>query len=269
MLTLSYQRIRYHSRFVKPSSLHLMWLPLTLVGCRACDCDGNKPLRFDICLLIDVTERAFQEEKIYESALDDICKRMDIDKLKNGGRVRLQLINDISEDRFKVIELQPDERGLMSKAEMDRLDEVAAFKKMLKQQLSDLVAKATWNKEKSLIYQPICRVLNDMAHSTTDLKALLVFSDMLENSELFSFYGARGNSLTEEVNNEPARFVAKIENISGCTLPNLADVEIHFVCWRTVENDKLVNDAEKLWKSVFSTRKGSVKHFSSTLQFVN
>ena len=94
----------------------------------------------------------------------------------------------------------------------------------------------------------------------------MIFSDMLENSNLFSFYGVARKKLVAAARKDLKTLADRIQSISSCALPGLGNIEIHVVVWRTAENDELVNEAEKLWKGLIASRNGTIKHFSPTLQ---
>lgn len=229
-------------------------------------CSSPRPITFDIYVLIDVTEDGFQDKETYFSALNEIYRRMNIDGLRNGAKVRYQFVNDVSESKFEFETLSSDSRGWLSKAEMDRADEVKKFKNSLQAKLQGLLGKAEWRRDKSLVYQPLCRALNALRRSDMDHKIVVIFSDMLENSNLFSFYGVGRKSVVDEARKDLKAFAERIQSISGCVLPDLRDIEIHIVVWRTPENDELVNEAEKLWKGLIASRNSAIRHFSPTLQ---
>ena len=161
--TWNFQRTLFKLNHVSPFCFVLATLTAIL------GCSSQKPISFDIYVLMDVTEEGFQDKETYFSALNEIHRRINIDGLKNGGKVRLQLVNDVSESKFEFETLSTDERGLLSPAELDRADEVEKFKKSLKAKLQGLLSKAKWRRDKSLIYQPLCRALNTLKRSAKSL----------------------------------------------------------------------------------------------------
>lgn len=88
---------------------------------------------------------------------------------------------------------------------------------------------------------------------------------MLENSNLFSFYGANWKSNIERMLINPESTLKQLSK-NGPALPNLREFQIHIVSKRTSENNKKTNLSEKLSITLLEYQ-GVQVSFNSVLDF--
>ena len=104
-----------------------------------------------------------------------------------------------------------------------------------------------------------------MKRKEADLYYLIVYSDMLENSQLFSFYGANWKTQIGNLIADPEKTLEELAQ-KGPALPDLSEFEIFVINTRTPGNDEKINLSEQLWTALFEYR-GATVSFNSTLEF--
>jgi hypothetical protein len=230
-------------------------------------CSEEKASTTQICVLIDVSDKRFQNQNYVEENVPKLLSLMDLSEQTggfSGGEIKLSLINEVSDSKSKTIKIETGETGMMGENPLNRKDKVVKFQNQLKQSFAELLEQANWGTDASKIYQKVSRELIKMKKSEADKKYLIIYSDMLENSSLFSFYGANWKTDIEKMMEEPEK---TLENLAkkGPALPDLSEFEIFVIPSRTSENDEKINLSEQLWQILFETR-GATVSFNSGLQ---
>jgi len=227
-------------------------------------CEGEKPSLCTVYVFLDATEAKYREANHYLSDLPIILRKMNVDTVhggNNGAEVRFFLINDLSESKSKVRLLSQGVSGMMGQNPLERRDEIKKFSRGLSQDLQQLLSSAQWQTNQSKIYQNLCRGLNNLKAAGGDRKIVIVYSDMLENSDLFSFYEPRSGKIERYI--EDPR-LAELELSADCAMPDLSGVEINIVAFRNKENDEMINRASQFWLRLFQSHNATI-HFGSEL----
>lgn len=230
-------------------------------------CKNEVATTTQICVLIDVTDEKFQDESFVSENSPKYLKLMQLDKNSggfSGGEIKFSLINEVSDSKSKTIKIAKGETGLLGENPLNRKDEVDKFYTELESSFSQLLNSANWGTEASKIYQKVTRELIKMKKLETDQKYLIVYSDMLENSKLFSFYGANWKNKIEKMIEAPESTLKKLSK-NGPALPDLSEFEIHIITTRTSANDEKINLSEQLWTTLFEYQ-GAVVSFNSVLE---
>lgn len=220
-----------------------------------------------ICVLIDVTDERFKDENFVAENLPKFLKLMKLDKETggfSGGEIKLSLINEVSDSKSKTIKIESAETGLMGENPLNRKDAVERFYADLEESFTKIISSADWGTESSKIYQKVTRECIKMKRTEADRKHLIIYSDMLENSKLFSFYGSGWKSKIENMMKTPDETLAKLSK-NGPELPDLSEFEIHVITARTKENDEKINLSEQFWTALFESQ-GAVVSFNSGLE---
>lgn len=230
-------------------------------------CKQEKTQTTQICVLIDVTDERFKDENFVNENLPKLLKLMDLD-IKNGGfsggEIKLSLINEVSDSKSITIKIETAETGLMGENPLNRKDQVTKFYTELENSFTKILSKANWGTDASKIYQKVSRELIKMKSTAADKKYLIVYSDMLENSQLFSFYGANWKNNIEKLMENPEETLDKLGK-NGPALPDLSEFNIYVITTRTPENDEKINLSEELWNALFETQ-GATVTFNSGLE---
>ncbi|RPH37929.1 hypothetical protein EHM92_01415 [bacterium] len=228
-------------------------------------CTQEKPKFTTVYVFVDVTDSLFRSASHYLTDIPLILRKMNIDTVKggyDGAELRLFLINDLSESKSTVRRLEEGTPGMLGQNPLDRLDEVRRFSRGIGSDFVSLLHDAEWQKNQSKIYQNLCRELNNLARANSNKKAVIIYSDMLENSNLFSFYGPgieKVHAYIEDMNR------ARRELTGDCEMPDLSGVELNIVTLRTKANDEKVNLASQFWTRFLQQQRALVR-FGSELR---
>jgi hypothetical protein len=220
-----------------------------------------------ICVLIDITDERFKNEKFVAENLPKLLQLMHLDQKTggfSGGEIKLSLINEVSDSKSKTVKIKTGVTGLMGENPLNRKDEVEKFYTELENSFTQILSKANWGTDASKIYQKVTRELIKMKNTTADQKYLIVYSDMLENSDLFSFYGANWKSNIQKMIDDPEATLEKLAQ-KGPALPDLSEFTIYIITTRTAENDEQINISEQLWITLFENQ-GATVSFNSGLE---
>ncbi|QGY42467.1 hypothetical protein GM418_01995 [Maribellus comscasis] len=247
---------------IKKSGYYWILLLFTFASCKT-----EVAKTTDICVLIDVTDEKFRDENFVSESVPKLLKLMKLDK-ENGGysgaSIKLSLINEISDSKSKTAKIKAGETGMMGENPLNRRDEVVKFCEQFEANFSQILASADWGTNASKIYQKVTRELIKMKNMEGDKKYLVVYSDMLENSDLFSFYGSNWETAINKMIENPEETLDKLGK-KGPALPDLSEFIIYIVPHRTPENDQKINLSEQFWTTLFEYR-GATVIFNSVLE---
>ncbi len=230
-------------------------------------CSNEPSKTTNICVLIDITDERFKDDNFINDNLPKLLKLMNLDKDKggySGGEVKLSLINEVSDSKSKTVKIENAETGLMGENPLNRRDQVQKFYTDLESSFSKVLESANWGTDASKIYQKVTRELIKMKNSDADKKYLIIYSDMLENSQLFSFYGSNWkNNINKFIENPESTLETLSEK--GPAMPDLSEFTIYIITTRTPENDEKINLSEQLWMALFEYQ-GATVYFNSALE---
>jgi len=230
-------------------------------------CKTETPQKTAISVLIDITDERFKNENFVAENLPRLMELMKLDTETggfSGGEIKLSLINEVSDSKSETIKIKVGETGMMGENPLTRKDEVDKFFEQLQQSFSTLLENADWGTDASKIYQKVTRECIKLNRIDADRKYLIIYSDMLENSKQFSFYGANWKNTIGKMVDSPEQTIEKLSQ-DGPKLPELSQLEIYIVATRTPGNDEKINLSEQLWKSLFE-HQGARVTLSSSLE---
>ena len=230
-------------------------------------CKDEATQNTQICVLIDVTDEKLRDNNFVEENLPKFLNLMKLDKESggfSGGEIKLSLINEVSDAKSKTVKIAVAETGMMGENPLNRKDEVNRFNDQLEQSFSKILKEADWGTNASKIYQKVARELIKMKKKDFDKNYLLIYSDMLENSDLFSFYGQNWEKQVESLIANPEKTLKELSQ-RGPELPDLSDFEIYIIVSRNPENDEKINLSEQLWTALLEYQGASVS-FNSSLE---
>jgi hypothetical protein len=173
-------------------------------------------------------------QKLYE--FDNCCY----------GEFRLYKINDVGENKFEQIRYPAKDALPADATEFQIKDDpsVKKFKTSFAAVFEKMIQEESLKLRQTKIYLPVCKALNDLNNSGSERKILILFTDMLENSSIFSFY--------KEKSPDPIVIMEKLEEVYGEAFPSLKDIEVYIVNKRVPGNDEAIDRASKFWKDVFT-----------------
>ena len=218
-----------------------------------------------IYVMIDQTDTSLNYQNIVKSSIIKIVNLSGLSKdgsSPNGCTIKKFDINSLSDNKSKEAVIGCGSVGLSGDNPLDRNDDIKMFIKNTESILApDNSKSGTFSQSK--IYQNVCRELNVMTsnNQTFTTRRLVIFSDMLENSDLFSIYRSNIDFNNEEKLDEVLQEMEK----SDCILPDLSNVEIYIVVSRSEDNDEIINKSAKLWEYIFNSKNVKKINFDSEL----
>ena len=221
-----------------------------------------------ISVLLDVTDEHLQNVNFAEENLPRLMKLLKLDRQKggfSGGEVKLSIINEVSDSKSKTIQIGKGEPGLLGENPLTRKDEVQRFYNTLEHELAEISQTSNWGANSSKIYQKVARETIKMKRTGADNRYMIIYSDMLENSNLFSFYHTNWKKNVEKLLETPENTLAKFAE-NGPEMPDLSEFNIFIVAKRTPENDEKINLSEQFWTSIFEYLGANV-YFGPELNF--
>lgn len=233
---------------------------LLLFGFGSCN-KCSKQNRTAIFVLVDQTDeynfKKFTEN--YSKDIDNILRQYTFDQCA-GGYFKLSTINDLSDNENYEAKYPEDEEVIPAGKTIKYIQDNLGLPDKFTQQVSTAMANIAntnvqfKNVRASKIYNPICEALNDLNELESEKKALIIYSDMLENSTAFRFY----EKMTDP---NPEKTLQQMATSCDCELPAIGDIEIYIVAHHNQNNDRVIEIGKKFWKKVFNNIK-KAKRFS-------
>ena len=142
---------------------------------------SNQTNTTEVVVFSDITDK-----NMVQPQSEDILKLFDFDNNRwNGGIFRYSNISQVSLNQTEQTQIDAANQWLSN--EFQREDEIKHFKKKVKNIL-DNASQVTHGKDNSSIYLPIANELNRLSKTKTEKKILLIYSDLMENTDNLSFY---------------------------------------------------------------------------------
>ncbi|GEM_PF-5314833 len=220
----------------------LMLVSATLGGCQLVD---SAPVTSKVVAAIDVTDSL--QIPVHQTAehLLALLEETPGSKPPNHYEASFFLLEDVSLnhryqtewDYGSVLE-NPQKREQRKQAFVDHLDD-----------LMSQALDAPYGRQYSRLYLPLCRCLNELAQDDARYKRLVIFSNLLENSEVFSAYETGG---VEALLNAPDSVMLAFQN--ECQLEPLTGIEIIIVHRPDRSTDRLVLHMQRLYQSLLETK---------------
>ena len=216
----------------------------------AVGCDQSPPRHFLVDVFIDMTEieELGGDASHLEESLDQIIGYVTgEDHRLDYGTVTLFPIYDFASSTPTIASIGP---GSRNDNRLNRLDEISKFRSEVETGIQELLSRfADFETSsgstylESYILEPVCRRLRHVADPNTDWH-VIIFSDMLEKSTLFSFY------------DESRTDGEMLEVLEGHCLPDklLPRVCLQIVYQPLKANDRKVLRARRIWGEFFRGR---------------
>ena len=218
----------------------LFLLPLLLCF----SCSEEKPLETDLYIYYDFTEGQNYSTQM-EADLDKYLQLMSLsDHSRNYGKVKVFPLHDIASTLSQSAKIKEGKPALEGNKYL-RQKEVASFRDKLAEKLSMINGEyADQPLPNSHIYHPVCKGFRKLQDSDADRKVVLVYSDMLENSDLANFHSGK-----------PDFEKVKDRLDKACDCGDLMDIELYVVHPIDKQNDKKIKNGWIVWQQ-YLQRKG-------------
>lgn len=243
--------IKMKNIFTKSLSIILLGLSIiTLFSCKLIFGEGEPPLSTTTYIFVDKTDKKSTKEIITEQQIDNIFDGIGWSEggnLYNGGSLKIMEINDVSMNKAVTFELHKADESKMTSNE--RSIKVRKFKKEVKSSILKFVSELSFGNEQSEIYRNLCKQIQNLNNEKSDKKNIIIYSDMLENSPIFTLYGKVIN--TKEI-------LSRAEK--ECSFPQMSEINVYIIPPVNIENKDLVSRSEKFWTELFLQKQ--VKKFN-------
>ena len=238
-----------------PSS-RLLWL---LVPAFLTTCQTIPVTKTSVYLLYDVTEIDFirQRARFVQEAPERLAALgVDTAGVEPAAvEVSIGLVNDLAQTRMRSARLPAGPANRWDDNPLVRRDAATQFRNTLAIQIDQLLSTADSTTAQSKIYQRLCRELHRLAADSADAKALVLYSDLLENSALFSFY-------TDDPKNTGIDRFEQDVLAGECLLPDLTGIRIHLVVLRNPEQDDRIEAAAQFWERLLRKKHADVQVYA-------
>jgi hypothetical protein len=143
-------------------------------------------------------------------------------RLRDGYVYRDRAISDVSLQHVKQEYIKP--ATYLNSDDNSRVAELKAFKAHVIHYIDSLVGVPYKPKGNSLVYQAIISELTNLQQTGAANKYMIIYSDMLQNSDEFSFYKSKD---FEEAKLHPEKVVTRFEKMGA--MPNLTGIKIYII----------------------------------------
>lgn len=237
---------------------NLVIILLLILGCK--DKDAQMA---DVMILIDTTDTSFSQQIDVSKDLHQIlswnCININngsYDELRNGLNVQIASLSDVSDEKPRFVSIKPDTKNQLTGNAEARRKAMFKYVQNLKVLINDVSSHQSTSLQYSKLIINVCQKLKILAKSNSEKKLLIVYSDLIENSEYYSFYKKTPLQLEKDLENQNV-ILSKLEQ--DCIMPNLSNIEIVAIPLRNNKNDQLVNQAIRFWKKMFQKYQGNME----------
>ena len=206
----------------------------------------KQPTITELTVMRDITDTHVSELKVA-----DIVSIFNMNKW-DGANFRFVDITDVTYNHTYEKKIEPENEWMGN--ELDRNKKVKQFYSEISQVL-DTVKTESIGKDNSSVYIPIAHELNRLSQSTSQKRILLIYSDLIENTDQFSLYSK--NNLTLLKTN-PKVAQEYFENLTP--LNNLGGIRIFFVFQPTdIDTDEQYKLISGFYKNLFESKGATVE----------
>ena len=216
-----------------------MFLALSMVACHK-----EEPIQTDLYIYLD-----FTEGQDYSAQLEGDAKKyvqllgVDDEELSAYGTIKIYPLHDVSASVSKTVKLKKG-KSKFEENRFLRIKEIDDFTEKLIDKATQVNDQFTAKElNSSHIFAPICKGVKKLNKSDADRKVILIYSDMLENSELANFHSK--NLIFETL---------KKNFDAACDMEDTSDIEWHIVHPVDKKNDQKIQKAEDLWTKYLSEK---------------
>jgi hypothetical protein len=213
------------------------------------------------CLNIEGTEKTIEVVVIRDVTdsmkvipkSDEIVPQFGLDReMWDGGIFRLVDLTDVSYNHTYEASLSI-ENPLLTNS-FKRRDKVKKFYSEISKVISD-ASQEKIGKDNSSIYFSIAKELNKLSQSSSDKKIMLVYSDLIENTEQMSFYDPKIFDLLDKNTDQIKEYFE-----SQMELKNLNGIKIYLIYQPLNMMDDVVHKwVTKLYKTILESKGATVE----------
>lgn len=219
-------------------------------------CSQEKVVHTDLYLYFDYTEGQ-NYEHLMQQDVDKYLQLMGItEHSRNYGTVKMYPLHDVSASVNQTVKIKEGKSQLEGNRYV-RKKEVDQFKAKLNAKLANLNDSFQETPLKnSHIFSPVCKGFKKMQNSDADQKIVIIYSDMLENSEIANLHRSSVN-------------FQKLQTAldKTCDCGDLMDIQLYVVHPVNKKHDQLIRQSAGLWQQYFTAKglDGDNFHFDTSI----
>jgi len=203
-------------------------------------CQEPSPSHTDLYLYLDYTEG--QQYEFGEEEVSQFLQLMNIREgtSRNAGVLRIYPLYDLASSRNARIQMKKGKSKLESNKFVSE-KELKKFSQKVRSKIEDMNAEYGGEELKhSYIFQPLQKGFKKLSNSTADHKIVLIYSDMLENSQVANFHTAKLDK---------SALLNRLEQASS--IEDLSEFEIYIVYPVDQKNDAKIQKRLSIWEQYF------------------
>jgi hypothetical protein len=238
----------------------LLTIPYILFSCGEREIDSTTKTTC-YYIFLDITDSTNQEV-LTKSQINKICENTgwkEGGNNKNGIIVKFFPINDLGLTKeISPLEIKRDDASWVNaQPALARQTDIETFKnETFVNTVEKIKKELVFGKEKSKIFENLCKRAKSINEEDAENKVLLIYSDMLENSDNITFYSKKLPTLNDFD-----------KSAKSCDFPDLTGIKISIISPVQKENDKMVNIAWQIWESFFASKNAKSVNFDVDLNF--
>jgi hypothetical protein len=184
---------------------------------------------------------------------DEISTLVNLNKeLWNGAKFRHVNLTDVSINKIHETSIDSENEWLGNK--FKRRENVKAFYSEITRIVSD-ASKEKIGKNNSSLYLPIAKELNRLSQSTAGKRVLLIYSDLMENTDEMSFYENNEFNLLKTNPDSVKRYFD-----SQMVLKNIDGLKIYLVFQPlNIKEDEIYKVVADFYKNLFESKGATVE----------
>lgn len=220
------------------------YLILFCIFLLAIGCHTTPPTETELYIYLDFTEGQDYSQQFAED-LDTYGELLNLEEAgsPNFGKVKIFPLYDLASARSKTVKLKKGKSEFEANKFL-RQKEVDKFKTQLLNSLTEINEKYTGTAlNNSHLIAPICRGIKKLNKSKANRKVVLIYSDMLENSEIANFHTKKGlrTDWTHQID-------------AACDPEDVSDLAIYVVYPVDKKNDAKITHAANFWTNYFASK---------------
>lgn len=230
-------------------------MSLFLISLSSCNLtlSEDPPLSTTTYIFVDKTDKKAPKGIITDEQINKVFDSMgwiEGGNLFNGGSLKIMEINDISMNTAITFELPKGNASIRNgTTSQQRAVNVRNFKKEVKDGITKFVSTLSFGNEESEVYRNLCKQIRNLNDEKADKKNIIIYSDMLENSPIFTLYG-------KTINEKEIFIKAEKE----CIFPKMNEINLYIIPPVNIDNKDLISRSEKFWTTFFLQKQ--VKKFN-------
>ena len=207
-------------------------------------CESAPPTETELYIYLDFTEGQDYGDRFTED-IEQYSELLNLTEegSSNFGKVKIYPLYDVTSARSKTVKLKAG-KGEFEKNVHLRKKDIEKFQTKLLQTLEKMNAEYTGKElDNSHIFEPMCKGIRKLNKSDADRKVILMYSDMLENSDIANFHSKKGSS---------KKWLEQFD--AACDPEDVSDLEMFVVYPIDKKNDDKITKAADFWATYFAEK---------------